>query len=241
MFRINLHRSVPLLALLCALSAVPRATAQPNPISQPTAPTFFGCVNNSTGAVRIVSTGAPCLVGEHKINWNRPGLAGLPGNPGPKGPQGPQGPSGSTGPQGPQGPQGPAGKTIGYWASGGNLPLDENFPGVVVAETPIVMEGTYFISASTLLSMGSKDRAFCYTTTSTNTDRDFAGSGLGGGAQQASNTNVLFVKANDTIQLRCYSSGNATSRVFESTMTAILIDDAQTTSGLRNSSPKPPR
>jgi hypothetical protein len=228
--RIRLQQYVFFLAVLCVL-----------PAAAQTSTTIFACVNNSTGAVRIVSSATTCRAGEHKINWNNPGLSGLSGNPGPQGPQGAQGLPGKTGTSGPEGPRGPAGSTVGYWATGQNIGLDEGFPGVLVAETAPVVEGTYYVTASTLLTVGSGDRAFCFTNTPTSGDRDFGGSGLAAGGQQASNTNVLFANANDTIQLRCYSGQNLTSRVFSGTVTAVLISDPKSNSEVRKESQRPAR
>jgi type VI protein secretion system component Hcp len=47
--------------------------------------TFYACVANTGGAVRIVAANTTCQASEHKINWNQTG---------PQGPQGPVGPSG---------------------------------------------------------------------------------------------------------------------------------------------------
>jgi hypothetical protein len=44
--------------------------------------TFFACVTNSTGAIKIVGKATACGTGQHKISWN---------NTGPRGPQGPAG------------------------------------------------------------------------------------------------------------------------------------------------------
>jgi hypothetical protein len=44
--------------------------------------TFFACVTNSTGAIKIVGKATTCGTGQHKISWN---------NAGPRGPQGPAG------------------------------------------------------------------------------------------------------------------------------------------------------
>jgi len=67
--------------------------------------TIFACVNNTTGALRIVGADTACARNEHKISWNSHGLQGEQGPPGPQGPAG----FGAVGPQGPQGPQGLAG------------------------------------------------------------------------------------------------------------------------------------
>lgn len=74
-----------------------------------TTPTvYYACVNNSTGAITIVSQTMTCKTGFHKISWNQMGPAGPKG---PTGSTGPVGPAGPAGPIGPQGPQGPAGST----------------------------------------------------------------------------------------------------------------------------------
>src|SRR5215471_17076566 len=76
---------------------------------------IFACVNNNSGAVRIVAQGAACRTPESLVTWNvvgpqaPPGPAGPAGALGPPGPQGPAGPAGALGPPGPQGPAGPPG------------------------------------------------------------------------------------------------------------------------------------
>lgn len=67
------------------------------------------CVQDQTGAVRIVDSADECRNGETATTWNREGAAGAPGAQGATGPQGPAGPQGETGPGGPAGPQGPKG------------------------------------------------------------------------------------------------------------------------------------
>src|SRR5215469_13258642 len=77
---------------------------------------IFACVNNNTGAVRIVAQGAACRTPESLVTWNvvgpqgPPGPAGAPGPPGPQGPAGPAGAQGGAGQQGPAGPQGVRGE-----------------------------------------------------------------------------------------------------------------------------------
>jgi hypothetical protein len=76
---------------------------------------IFACVNNNSGAVRIVAQAAACRAPESLVTWNvvgpqgPPGPAGPAGTLGPPGPQGPAGPAGALGPPGPQGPAGPPG------------------------------------------------------------------------------------------------------------------------------------
>ena len=73
----------------------------------PVTTTISACVNDTTGAVRIVSSTSLCIAGQETgLSW---ALTGPVGATGPQGPAGPQGPTGATGPEGPAGPQGPAG------------------------------------------------------------------------------------------------------------------------------------
>jgi hypothetical protein len=73
-----------------------------------------GCVNKTTGAIRILLDTDPkvCSSQETLLTWNvegpqgPPGPAGPPGAAGPKGDQGVPGPQGAQGPQGVPGPQG---------------------------------------------------------------------------------------------------------------------------------------
>lgn len=76
------------------------------------------CVNNGSGAIKIVGPGDTCKNNETLLSWNQQGIQGPQGPTGPQGPQGPAGPqgeqgatgpAGATGPQGEQGEQGPAG------------------------------------------------------------------------------------------------------------------------------------
>jgi hypothetical protein len=213
MFRISVGICTIVLFASCVLSAVAQQSAADSMQAQQ-AVTFFGCVNNSTGAVRIVDNGTACQAGEHKIHWTQKGPRGpqgIPGPQGPKGASGPQGnpgPQGATGPQGPQGPQGPGVVSTGFTSPGNfNIELTSNFPGVVIAQTDTVPQGTYFVNASTLLDVGLEDRAFCHITTTNGVSgtNNFGGSGLGGVLQQASNTEVFSVDAGDVFQLMCYS------------------------------------
>lgn len=186
---------------------------------QPQVTTYYGCVNNSTGAIRIVSKGTVCKSTEHKINWNQVG---------PQGPQGPKGPQGAQGPQGARGPQGPPGISVGYSATTGVGVFIGLTPAqYVIAQTAAVGAGTYYVSASTLLLISSGDAAFCITSTVNNggNTHNYGGSSLGGGYQQVSNTDVWIVSAGDAFQLVCYDN-NADSAVYNGTITATLINSA---------------
>src|SRR5438445_947618 len=99
MSRFNVRVCVLFLFASCVL---PLAAQQPAAASANEAPppavVLYGCVNNSSGAIRIVSQNTVCKSSENKIHWNQTG---------PRGPRGFQGPKGTQGPQGPQEPQGP--------------------------------------------------------------------------------------------------------------------------------------
>ena len=71
----------------------------------------YACVNDHSGAVKIVAAAATCPGGQHAVQWSIQGPQGPQGSQGPRGPQGSQGPQGPQGPPGSQGPQGPSGAT----------------------------------------------------------------------------------------------------------------------------------
>jgi hypothetical protein len=223
MFRGNLCECVVLLLLFSVLPlAAQQAAPSTNGIQPPAAATIVGCVNNNTGALRIVSHNTVCQATEHKTQWNHVGPKGLQGI---RGPQGPQGLQGISGPEGPAGPQGDPGVSLGSSASGAGIALTTDFPGVLVAQTPTVVVGTYFVSASTLLQVAAGDAAFCYTTTPGAGALNFGGSGMGGALQQASTADVFSVDSGVAFQLFCYSHQGASS-AFEGSITATLINNA---------------
>lgn len=67
---------------------------------------IHACVDNDSGALRIVTAETVCNADETPLEW---GVIGLEGPEGPQGEQGPAGSQGPLGPVGPQGAQGPAG------------------------------------------------------------------------------------------------------------------------------------
>jgi len=181
----------------------------------PMVTTYYACVNNSTGAIRIVTSGTTCHSNEHKIHWNQVG------------PQGPPGP------QGPQGPKGPPGISVGLSATlppASDVPLLQS-PGSVILQTnPVPTSGVYYINASALLEVASADPegAFCYDAlASAGTASQYGGSGdAADRLQQASIADMLFVSAGDSIQLWCESALGAGSYVFNAGITATLINSA---------------
>jgi len=118
--------------------------------------TYYACVNNSTGTIRIVTQTTTCKTGEHKIQWNQVG---------------PQGPKGTTGPQGPQGPPGTAGSGVYY--SGSNLGTLTTTPVSIIQPAPqITQAGSYmFIGNASVMNSavaGGSTTATCFVQVGTN-------------------------------------------------------------------------
>ncbi|HEX5142513.1 MAG TPA: hypothetical protein VFW21_01450 [Mycobacterium sp.] len=97
-------------ALLVLTGAIAASASVPSPDG-----TFSGCVNNSSGDLRVIDptksgTLGHCVTSgphaETAITWSQQGPAGQPG---------PSGPTGPAGPPGPQGPAGTATQTIYTW------------------------------------------------------------------------------------------------------------------------------
>jgi hypothetical protein len=154
--------------------------------------TYYACINNSTGAIRIVNQSTVCKTGEHEIQWNQAGPQGpkgATGAQGPKGATGATGPKGATGPQGPQGPQGTKGATGATGATGPQGPQGvqgpqgpagfasgsfellqaDLFPTLVSSPVVYLISNEaetaswYFVSASLMLYVDANDGgAFCY-------------------------------------------------------------------------------
>jgi hypothetical protein len=252
MFRISTCLSVFLLLGGCVLPVTAQQASSNDVDLSPAVVTYYGCVNNSTGDIRIVSNSTVCKSTEHKINWNQVGPKGPKGNTGaqgaqgpqgpqgPKGatgpqgpqgaqgPQGPQGPTGSQGPQGPTGPQGPAGISIGNSAINPSS-VSLASPTVVAQTNSIQVTGFYYVNATALLNIDASDfAAYCYVTTGSNgfnSDGLYGGSSMVGNYQQASIADVWSVQAGDVIQLVCYSNaGDANTFVNNASLTATLIN-----------------
>jgi len=200
MFRISVCVCTFLLLVGCVLPLVGQQ-------AQPQTVTYYACINNSTGAIRIVSKNTVCKSTEHKINWNQAG------------PQGPKGPAG---------PQGPPGVSVGNSAI---LPASSNIPlfgsTVILQTNPIRTSGLYYITASALVGVDLNDgAAFCFDQlTSTQQYSQWGGGSFVGGYQQASVTDALNISAGDSVQLVCVlDSYSGNSFVFDAGMTATLID-----------------
>jgi hypothetical protein len=59
--------------------------------------TIHACVNDKSGAIKIVNAPEDCQQGEHSLSWN---ISGAQGPAGPEGPAGPSGPAGEPGADG---------------------------------------------------------------------------------------------------------------------------------------------
>jgi hypothetical protein len=203
---------------------------------------IFGCVNNNTGAIRIVSSTTKCFQGERKISWNKQGpqgdqgpqgssgRRGEQGPPGPQGPQGVQGDTGPTGPQGPQGPQGLAGSSDGFFTFLSNTPIgytdisNHSTPTTVLTLTGLPA-GKYIISAFATLSM--------YTDTTTITcsfSPDPNALEARASSQTEDNSTIslteaqTFSLASNSVSLTCLSiSGRALVPERQASITAIQI------------------
>jgi len=215
----RIHASI--CGFLLLAGCILTASAQP----VPPAATFYGCVNNSTGAIRIVQSFTTCKATEHKIHWNQVGPQG------PQGPKGAQGPQGPQGPQGAQGPQGPAGISLGYSASiaaGTDLPLASGRQ-IIMQTNPVGVSGTYFIAAQVLpyVEPGDSD-VFCFDTLASTggTPSQWGGSFQSANYAEASITDAIFVAAGDQVQIGCETSGDNGSFVFSANITATLINSS---------------
>ncbi len=64
--------------MLFALVVILTAAAFPNDtqLSPQSNATYYACVNNTTGAITIVSKNTTCQTGFHKIHWNQQGPIG---------------------------------------------------------------------------------------------------------------------------------------------------------------------
>jgi Collagen triple helix repeat (20 copies) len=155
------------------------------------------------------------------------GPKGAIGAQGPQGPAGPQGPKGATGATGPQGPTGPAGISVGYSAAAGTVGNLGKTGLYVLFTNNIQTSGVYYINASALLNIASGDGVYCNIATEFSGQGQTQGGSNNAGFNQASMTQSLFVNAGDEIILACYSvTNNASSEVYESSLTALLVDSA---------------
>ncbi len=221
MFRISIGVSAFVVLACCIL----RLAAQPAAASAggilPPATKIYGCVNNTSGAVRIVQSFTPCKSTEHKIHWNQVG---------PQGPQGPQGTQGPQGQQGPQGPQGPPGVSVGYSSldvAGSDIAISSTH--LVVAKThPVATAGTYFVATSAMPYIrGADGYVYCYDTLASSGQPFEYGGGFGSNVYVTTSTSdVMFITAGDSVELVCYTGGTNGSFLYNAGVTATLINSS---------------
>jgi hypothetical protein len=190
--------------------------------------TYYACVNNSTGAITIVSSSSTCSSGFHKIQWNQEGPAGPTGPKGATGATGPQGPAGPQGPVGPEGP--PGGGNSGIIDLTANLPFGSGvapsaFPGVQLLQTTAPPNGTasnptpsdYLVSSTATVYAAAGDVVSCYVTTAVlqslcsndlSLCTQFVGSSGGtvgtAAYQTISTTSQIDLGSSDSAELWCY-------------------------------------
>jgi hypothetical protein len=204
--------------------------------------TYWACVNDSTGAIDVVSATATCKTGSHKIQWNQTGprgvqgptgaqgpqgLAGVKGAAGTQGSQGPGGGQGPSGPVGPAGPSGPAAVTTGYFAQS-TTPVALGNEVVYLQTAPFATAGPYYVNATALLTVGPFNTLgiVCWiviTGQPTNINGGFGGPGQFGSVGLAQ---VMYLNSGDSIQLGCYSDGGTGDFVNNGSLSAILIDNS---------------
>ena len=198
---------------------------------------YYACVNNTSGAITIVSQSTKCPTGSHKIQWNQQG---------PIGPQGPQGVQGVQGPTGPQGPQGPSGVSLGYYSANGSVNLGSTTP-VSVVTTPALAAGTYIVTATEVAIINPNDYVSCIV-------GSVGGSGghiyvVSGPASlneyaTLTATDSVTVSAGDLIALYCNDfNNNPNTSSFNAGISVIQLTSVQSDLNLHQSvrphSPKP--
>jgi Collagen triple helix repeat (20 copies) len=227
MFRISIRSCAFFLVASCAFLVA----AQPPAMA---AVTYYACITNTTGAIRIVGVSTVCKTTEHKVQWNQTGPKGATGAQGPKGatgatgPQGATGPKGATGPTGATGPQGPPGFASGSFEllEADLFPTLVSSPVVYLISNEAETSAWYFVSASVMLYVDASDGgAFCYDSLhSTGTPSQYGGSSVPGGYQQVSITDAVFLNAGDYVQVSCYSeNGDGSSFLYNGAITALQI------------------
>jgi hypothetical protein len=208
--RVGRWLQIAVTAAIAALiaTAIPAIAAAAKP-----SVTYFACVTNSTGAIRMVGSNAVCRPGKHKISWN---------NTGPQGPQGVPGKTGSTG---------PAGAVTGFIdINDPNQQLDSNSRTVATLPLPA---GDYLITAKLLANIGttqaSPDNVDCDLVDSDGNLLDFAIAALGLGQNYTAIEPMTLLGAtqlatNGNVQIQCADeSSNADSVVDAVRITAVPV------------------
>ncbi len=177
--------------------------------------TYYACVTNSTGAIKIVGKTTGCKSGSHKISWN------------------------NTGPRGATGARGPAGVTKGYIDFSGGADLTND--ALTTVGTLNLPAGNYMINAKVEGELGSSnhgdDVVSCDMDDSNGNTLDTNGVTLIPGLDSASGESMTLLGATSLaasgyVQIVCANGtgvggGSAGSVV----ITAIPVSSIVTTSG----------
>lgn len=181
---------VCLLIILC--TALVQADTPP--------PTYYACVKNNTGTLKIVSVNTNCPTGTYKIFWDQIG------------PQGPVGPSG---------PQGSSGLSHGYSAVNNTVQQYNNGPVQVVTLNNLP-SGYYIVTAFTALSIGT------YVTCVLNPDSNSPQSWGDTGGSVSSERNFVVTDGinitGGTISLQCNGQYNEGFGFQSASITAVAVD-----------------
>lgn len=191
MFRnVNFAKSTGL-ALVAALALFSLGAARAH-----AATTYYACVNNSTGAIVIVSASHACSSSQHKISWTQAG------------------------------PQGSPGSILGYAAettsevSLGRLSVALSTPPV--KQTGFY----FVTAAAAVALASSDSQAVCYIglKVSAPSDNIFGVSSVPGAFEQAAITDFLYVTAGNPIELICMSARlDPNTFVMNAALTATLV------------------
>jgi hypothetical protein len=133
--------------------------------------TYYACVTNKTGALKIVSKSTVCARGTHKISWNNTG------------PHGPKGATGSQGATGRQGPGGPPGVVSGYASANTNeVTVSDSALSPTSVGTLSLPAGNFLVMAKTTVlaayALATNDDVVCSLVDGGGNDLDFSASQL---------------------------------------------------------------
>jgi len=176
--------------------------------------TYFACVTNSTGAIRIVGKTAGCGTGKHKISWN------------------------NAGPRGSRGERGPAGAVTGFVDTSDATQQLGGVPGPV-ATLPLPA-GRYLVTAKAEASLGttdsSADMVSCSLVDSNSSFLDSAIASLDPGHNFTATESLTLLGATQltakgSVQLRCQDDTGNAGTVDDVVITAVPVTEITQSSG----------
>lgn len=155
--------------------------------------TYYACVTNATGTMRVVAHSTKCKATEHKISWNNVG---------------PRGPRGTTGPRGPKGAQGPPGVVDGLADKAQYVRLSDCAPpNCTPVATLRAPAGDFFVTAQVLALLSpatTSDAVTCDLTDGPGDLMNQSSIALTPAANIESMTLVGTTSHGGTIQVSCY-------------------------------------